>query len=102
MFFAVRDRLRGESRHLGAVRQRLHLQAEHLVDAASSLLETTRRLLGAYDPQRRLSQGWSIVTDARGSLVRSIDAVHVGDVLQIRVSDGSLQSTINAKDGTTR
>jgi exodeoxyribonuclease VII large subunit len=102
MIFAVRDRLRGESRHLGAVRQRLHLQAEHLIDAASSLLETTRRLLGAYDPERRLSQGWSIVTDARGSLVRSIDAVQVGDVLQIRVSDGSLQSTINAKDGTTR
>ncbi len=102
MIFAVRDRLRAESRQLGAVRQRLLLQSEHLVASASQMIETTRRLLAAYDPQRRLSQGWSIVTNTRGDLVRSIDAVQVGDVLRTRVSDGSLESTINAKDGTTR
>ena len=102
MIFAVRDRLRAESRQLGAVRQRLLLQSEHLVASASQMIETTRRLLAAYDPQRRLSQGWSIVTNARGDLVRSIDAVQVGDELRTRVSDGSLESTINAKDGTTR
>lgn len=102
MIFAVRDRLRAESRQLGAVRQRLLLQSEHLVASASQMIETTRRLLAAYDPQRRLSQGWSIVTNARGDLVRSIDAVQVGEVLRTRVSDGSLESTLNAKDGTTR
>ena len=94
MMFAVRDRLVSEQRHLRAVGQRLALHAEHRVQAAAATLAATRQLLGAYDPQRRLAQGWALVTDAEGHLVRSVTAVTRGQEVRISVRDGHLGATI--------
>jgi exodeoxyribonuclease VII large subunit len=99
MIFAVRDRLRSEERHLGSVRERLLLQTRHLLDAATTSLATSRQLLGAYDPERRLAQGWSIVTRADGTLVRHLGDVAVGEAVSLRVSDGRLGATIDSKNG---
>ena len=102
MIFAVRDRLRSEERHLGTVRERLILQTRHVLDAATTSLATTRQLLSAYDPTRRLAQGWSIVTRADGTAISRIDDVAVGDAVHVRVSDGSLTTTITSKNGDSR
>ena len=99
MIFAVRDRLRSEERHVGTVRERLLLQSRYLLDAAATSLASTRQLLSAYDPARRLAQGWSIVTRPDGTTVRSTADVEVGDALRVRVSDGSIGVTITTKDG---
>ena len=64
MIFAVRDRLRAEERHLGAhSRSDCCCRAATCSTTASQMLASTRQLLGAYDPTRRLAQGWSIVTE---------------------------------------
>ena len=102
MIFAVRDRLRSEERHLGSLRERLALQARHLLEAATTTLATNRQLLAAYDPARRLAQGWSIVTRADGSTVTSVADVAVGEAVRVRVSDGSLETTITTKEGDER
>ncbi|NNN08866.1 MAG: exodeoxyribonuclease VII large subunit, partial [Acidimicrobiaceae bacterium] len=99
MIFAVRDRLRSEERHLGTVRERLVLQAHHLLDTTTTTLASTRQLLSAYDPTRRLAQGWAIVTSADGHTVSRIEDVALGAVVQVRVSDGRLGVTITTKDG---
>ncbi len=99
MIFAVRDRLRSEERHLGSVRERLELQSRHVLDTAASTLAGIRQLLSAYDPARRLAQGWSIVTRADGSTVRQTADVEVGDALRVRVSDGSIGVTTTTRDG---
>ncbi len=99
MIFAVRDRLRSEERHVGTVRERLLLQSRYLLDSAATSLASTRQLLSAYDPARRLAQGWSIVTRPDGTTVRSTADVEVGDALRVRVSDGSIGVTITTKDG---
>ena len=99
MIFAVRDRLRSEERHLGSVRERLSLQSRHLLDATATSLATTRLLLGAYDPARRLAQGWSILTSASGATVSRLGDVRSGDVVSVRVSDGSFGATITSKNG---
>lgn len=99
MIFAVRDRLRSEERHLRSLRERLLLQTRHLLDAATVSLTTSRQLLAAYDPARRLAQGWSIVTRGDGSTVARVADVDIGEVVRVRVSDGSLESTIVAKKG---
>jgi exodeoxyribonuclease VII large subunit len=99
MIFAVRDRLRAEQRHLTSTRQRLWLQSRHLLDSTTRTLASTRQLLSAYDPTRRLAQGWSIVTGADGSVVRTLAQVRGGDRVRVRVSDGSFESTVNEKDG---
>ena len=99
MIFAVRDRLRSEERHLGTVRERLVLQTHHLLDTTTTTLASTRQLLSAYDPTRRLAQGWAIVTSADGHTVSRIENVALGAVVQVRVSNGRLGVTITTKDG---
>ena len=94
MIFAVRDRLRAEERHLVATRERLATQGRHLVASAAQLLAGHRQLLAAYDPTRRLAQGWSIVTDVRGAVVKSLRGVTLGDEVHVLVSDGSFTSQV--------
>ena len=99
MIFAVRDRLRAEERHLGATRERLSRESRHVVSDALQWLGARRRLLGAYDPARRLAQGWSIVT-ARGAVVRAVDDVVDGEVVETRVSDGTFSSVVRGRGVT--
>ncbi len=101
MIFAVRDRLRAEERHLGTVRDRLVLQTRYLLDAATTSLATNRQLLAAYDPTRRLAQGWSIMTRADGTTLRRVGDVELGEDVRVRMSDGVVQATITSKNGET-
>lgn len=96
--FAVRDRLRGETRHLGTLRQRLAREGRQLLEANVTWLASARQLMSAYDPTRRLAQGWSIVTDASGALVRSVGDVDAGTGITIRVSDGVVAGTVTGKE----
>jgi exodeoxyribonuclease VII large subunit len=101
MIFAVRDRLRAEQRHLESTHQRLLIQSRHLLASATQSLASTRQLLGAYDPKKRLAQGWSIVTNADGLVVRSLDQVRVSEDVRVTLSDGTFVSTVKEKDGVT-
>ena len=99
MIFAVRDRLRAEQRHLNSTRGSLLMHSRHLLTSSERSLASTRALLGAYDPTRRLAQGWSIVTNREGTVVKSLDDVALGDTVSVLVSDGSFESTVNEKTG---
>ena len=99
MIFAVRDRLRAEQRHLGSVRERLGMQSRHVLEAATHSLASNRQLLGAYDPAKRLAQGWSLVTNADNGAVRFLHDVREGDVVRVTVSDGSFQAVVKQKNG---
>jgi exodeoxyribonuclease VII large subunit len=101
MIFAVRDRLRAEERHLVSTRERLVIGARHLTTSATLLLANQRQLLAAYDPTRRLAQGWSIVTTASGAVVTSRHDVAVGDVVRVLVSDGTLLTQVKEMKGST-
>ncbi len=94
MIFAVRDRLRAEERHLVSTRERLVIQGRHLIVSATQMLASSRQLLAAYDPKRRLAQGWSIVSDANGDVVTSLGDVVLGDAVRVLVSDGSFTSEV--------
>ena len=101
MIFAVRDRLRAEQRHLASTRGALLMHSRHLLNSSAQKLASNRALLSAYDPKRRLAQGWSIVTSRDGAVVKSLDDVSVGDAVTVLVSDGSFESTVSAKTGVT-
>lgn len=99
MIFAVRDRLRAEQRHLASTRGALLMHSRHLLNSAGQSLNSNRALLSAYDPNRRLAQGWSIVTGRDGAVVKSLSDVAVGERVSVRVSDGSFDSTVGTKTG---
>jgi exodeoxyribonuclease VII large subunit len=95
----VRDRLRAEQRHLASTRSGLLVHSRHLLATSAQVLSSHRALLSAYDPKRRLAQGWSIVTGRDGVVVKSLDGVNVGDSVSVLVSDGSFESTVSGKSG---
>ena len=99
MIFAVRDRLRAEQRHLASTRGALLMHSRHLLNTGAQFLASNRALLSAYDPKRRLAQGWSVVTNRDGTVVKSLDDVNEGDRVTVLVSDGSFESTVNEKTG---
>ncbi len=99
MIFAVRDRLRAERRHVGATRQRLALQSGYILNSASQFLQSNRQLLSAYDPKRRLAQGWAIVTTPEGGVVRALGDVQIGEKVRVMVSDGTFESVVSEKGG---
>jgi exodeoxyribonuclease VII large subunit len=101
MIFAVRDRLRSEQRHLGATRGQLLVHSRHLLSTTEQALASTRQLLGAYDPSKRLAQGWSIVTKSDGGVVRTLDDVAIGESVRVLVSDGAFDSTVSEKNGAS-
>ena len=103
MIFAVRDRLRAEQRHLTSTRGALLMHSRHVLNSSAQKLASNRALLSAYDPKRRLAQGWSIVTSRDGAVVKSLDGGQtMGDTVSVLVSDGSFESTADCKDGSTR
>jgi len=98
MMFAVRDRLTSEERHVRGIAQRLVTEGQRVLAGAASELVAKRQLLTAYDPQRRLAQGWAVVTTHGGDVVRSVDDVTEGGALRIRVRDGQLGATVTSKE----
>jgi len=99
MIFAVRDRLRAEQRHLTTTRANLLTHSRHVLASAEQLLASKKQLLGAYDPKRRLAQGWSIVTDEGGRVVRRLSDVHVGAQVSVALSDGRIDATVTQMNG---
>ncbi|HTT58508.1 MAG TPA: exodeoxyribonuclease VII large subunit [Acidimicrobiales bacterium] len=98
MIFAVRDRLRAEERHLATMRERLVAQGRAVLRSAELMLQSNRQLVVAYDPARRLAQGWSVVTNAHGAVVKSLGDIGVGDDVDVRVSDGVFGARVTKKE----
>ena len=91
----ARNRLSAEQRTLQHHSSSMIRAARAVVTASADSLASTRQLFAAYDPQRRLDQGWSIVTGADGSVVKSVEQVAVGDEITVRVGDGTIRTTVN-------
>jgi exonuclease VII large subunit len=70
-----------------------------MLRAAHQMLVSARQLLSAYDPVKRLAQGWAIVTGVDGRVVKRLDDVALGDLVRVRLSDGAFESTVEKKDG---
>lgn len=98
MGFAVRDRLTAEQRHLTGVADRLRLHSEHVLERASDELEARAQLVAAYDPTRRLEQGWALVSTNAGQTIRSVSDVSEGVDIRIRLRDGHLGATVTKKE----
>lgn len=97
----ARNRLSAEQRALQHHSSTMLRAARAVLSTSGDHLASTRQLFAAYDPQRRLDQGWSIVTTSDGSVVTSVNQVAVGLGLTVRVSDGTIETIVKDKKGTT-
>ena len=61
-------------------------------------LENSEKQLKAHDPQQKLKQGYSLIKDDMGKIIRSMDSIKIKQKLTVRVADGSFGATVTKKD----
>lgn len=64
-----------------------------LFDRVKSLLDHANERLSQYDPKRVLQLGYSLV-QKNASIIKSITQVAVGDILDVQVGDGKIQTKV--------
>ena len=108
-----RQRMRGYEQRLrllspaGRIREqkmRMLQMEERLQKDMESLCEDRRHALSIYiermkglSPLEKLNSGYSYAENAEGRNVKSIQQVHEGDLLRIRMKDGVLDTTVQSK-----
>ena len=96
---AMSHRLEQEHLRLQGNRERLRqLHPRLLLANARQQLEQRTELLQALSPQRLLQRGYALLHGSNGQLVRSIKQVHAGDVLQVAVADGRIESVVETTE----
>jgi exodeoxyribonuclease VII large subunit len=92
-------RLEQEHLRLQGNRERLRqLHPRLLLANARQQLEQRIELLQALSPQRLLQRGYALLHGSSGQLVRSIKQVHAGDVLQVAVADGRIETVVQTTE----
>jgi exodeoxyribonuclease VII large subunit len=79
---------------LAAYPSRIARGAERWFATIGKRITECENILLACDPQLKLKQGFSIVTDKSGKIIKSSQQVDVGDIIAVQLSEGSLASKI--------
>ena len=78
--------------------QRLVITAPQRLDRCHDQLETQVLQLRALDPARVLARGWSITRTVDGGLITHVGDVSAADELITTLADGTVSSTVTAKE----
>ena len=80
--------------HLSQLRGQLNRAAERRIIAPTEKLKRLSSLLRTLGPESAFDRGFSIATDSTGAIIRSTADIAAGEVIQTRVKDGVIQSTV--------
>lgn len=98
----VQWRLQAEGQRLGRERERLlGLHPQGLLASRRQALLQAQHLLQALSPDHQLARGFSLLRNPDGSLVRSIQQLHVGRSLVAQLSDGHATAVVRDIQGET-
>ena len=95
---AMDVRLREVTGSLGRFRQLLDLRMADCLKRTQHRMELQKSRLGALSPMAKLSAGYAYIEDADRKAVRSARQVKKGDVLRIRLKDGTIRSVAQQVD----
>jgi exodeoxyribonuclease VII large subunit len=82
-----RSRFADFARRLGAC-------PPQLVNIMRRRFERTEKILAVLGPDATLRRGYSMTTDTKGDLIRSVTQVNRGDKIHTRVTDGAFESDV--------
>ena len=69
-------------------------EAKRWYMAIGKKITDCEKMLLACDPQLKLKQGFSIVKDKSGKVLKSKKTIAIDDIIQIELSDGFLDSRV--------
>ncbi len=86
------------SAKIAALAESLQKEARSIVQRESQKLDQLEKSLRILSPKNTLSRGYSITTDSAGLVIRSADAVVLGDIIGVKLARGSLTSQVKSKN----
>lgn len=100
--YAGRKVLLDPMEYIGVMRIRLDVLADKLASVESSVISEEKRKLAALcagleamSPLKVLARGYSVAFNPQGGIVKSIREISAGELLKLRMSDGSAGVTVN-------
>ncbi len=81
-------------------RQRLEQAMKQLVAMKRQSLSYTGQMLDHISPLKTLERGYSIVQDEEDKVLNTVEGLHEGDTLSIRVTDGNIGVTVKSITGS--
>jgi len=102
LFVAVPNALRSDIHRVETLRGRLARVASTLFSPQQSKLQLLAAQLESLSPLAVLARGYSIAYDAKGHVVDSVSTIDLGDVLDVRVSDGEYHCRVETKNQIDR
>jgi exodeoxyribonuclease VII large subunit len=67
---------------------------ENILSKEMDRIHTNRRLIEIFDPQTVLKRGYALVS-AQGAYIKSVKKAKVGERINVRLSDGTMETTVN-------
>ena len=99
---ALADRFIGElsaeDELISSYGTRLRLAFSNRISRMESELDLLLARIRNADPRNVLSRGYSLVTDARGVVLKSASGIKAGDVVGVRFADGTLNCRVLPSD----
>ena len=102
-FIALRTRLRlsspefaiqSEIQHLDDLNHHLNRNSNTIVNAEIVRINALSHRLSALNPINVLERGYAIIEKTDGSILKSVEQSTIGDIIQIKVTDGSMTANI--------
>ena len=89
-----RASLDNQRQQIDSLFDHLHITMRRSLERGRSRVTVAEAELMAYSPLATLARGYAIVRGDDGRIIRSIQAVSVGDALSIQVTDGAFEVTV--------
>jgi exodeoxyribonuclease VII large subunit len=85
---------RSQRQDLQSQRSTLNGLIENMFTKETDRLQANRRLVKIFDPQAALRRGYALVS-MQGKFIKSVRSVKVGNQLNVKLADGTMESTID-------
>jgi exodeoxyribonuclease VII large subunit len=91
--FAFREQMLKSKNQLNQFQNLIKIRSIETIRAEKKNLNSIQEKLRLVDPQNILKRGYSL-TMLNGKIVKSVNQIKIGDQLETRLSDGTVESTV--------
>jgi exodeoxyribonuclease VII large subunit len=95
---AIPNALKSDYHRMEALRGRMARVAGTVFSAPQSIVQLAAAQLEGLSPLAVLARGYSVAYDANRHVIDSVDALHFGDTLAVRVRDGEYHCTVQSAE----
>lgn len=92
---AFAARLAAEEYHIRMLALRVRQSCAGKIALQEALLQRYESRIVSSDPRKLLERGYTLVTDAAGTVLKSVVGLRKGDSIRVMMSDGTVRATID-------